>query len=463
MQQEPKFRREQDSMGEFDVPIDAYYGANTMRAVLNFPISELRFPRSFIRAMASTKLAAAQVNVELGALDSKLADAIVSAATEVADGKFDDQFVVDIFQTGSGTSTNMNANEVISNRAIEILGGEKGSRTPVHPNDHVNMGQSSNDVIPTCIHVAALGAIRTDLIPALRQLQGDLEKKADEFMSVIKTGRTHLQDATPIRLGQEFLGYVGQIERGIQRTETAASELSEVALGGTAVGTGVNAHPEFATRVCAKLSEILGVDVHETSNHFQAQSTLDNIVAASGGLKTIAVSLMKISNDIRWIGSGPRGGFGEIILPEVQPGSSIMPGKVNPVIPESVCQVAAQVIGNDAAIAIAGQSGNFEINVMMPVAAYNLLQSIDLLAASAKNLAEQCISGLESTTAGPDMVERGLAIVTALVPHIGYDASAAIAHEAQETGKTVKEISLIRTDLTEDQLVEILDPSGMTG
>ena len=463
MQQEPKFRREQDSMGKFDVPIDAYYGANTMRAVLNFPISELRFPRSFIRAIASTKLAAAQVNVELGELDSKLADAIVSAAKEVADGKFDDQFVVDVFQTGSGTSTNMNANEVISNRAIEILGGEKGSRTPVHPNDHVNMGQSSNDVIPTCIHIAALGAIRTDLIPALRQLQGDLEKKADEFMSVIKTGRTHLQDATPIRLGQEFLGYVGQIERGIQRTETAASELSEVALGGTAVGTGVNAHPEFATRVCAKLSEILGVDVHETSNHFQAQSTLDNIVAASGGLKTIAVSLMKISNDIRWIGSGPRGGFGEIMLPEVQPGSSIMPGKVNPVIPESVCQVAAQVIGNDAAIAIAGQSGNFEINVMMPVAAYNLLQSIDLLAASAKNLAEQCISGLEATTAGPDMVERGLAIVTALVPHIGYDASAAIAHEAQETGKTVKEISLIRTDLTEDQLVEILDPSSMTG
>ena len=463
MQQEPKFRREQDSMGKFDVPIDAYYGANTMRAVLNFPISELRFPRSFIRAIASTKLAAAQVNVELGELDSKLADAIVSAATEVADGKFDDQFVVDVFQTGSGTSTNMNANEVISNRAIEILGGEKGSRTPVHPNDHVNMGQSSNDVIPTCIHIAALGAIRTDLIPALRQLQGDLEKKADEFMPVIKTGRTHLQDATPIRLGQEFLGYVGQIERGIQRTETAASELSEVALGGTAVGTGVNAHPEFATRVCAKLSEILGVDVHETSNHFQAQSTLDNIVAASGGLKTIAVSLMKISNDIRWIGSGPRGGFGEIMLPEVQPGSSIMPGKVNPVIPESVCQVAAQVIGNDAAIAIAGQSGNFEINVMMPVAAYNLLQSIDLLAASAKNLAEQCIRGLEATTAGPDMVERGLAIVTALVPHIGYDASAAIAHEAQETGKTVKEISLIRTDLTEDQLVEILDPSSMTG
>lgn len=463
MEQGSKFRRERDSMGEFDVPIDAYYGANTMRAVLNFPISDLRFPRSFIRAIASVKLVAAQVNVELGVLDSQLADAIVSAATEVAEGEFDDQFVVDIFQTGSGTSTNMNANEVISNRAIEILGGQKGSRTPIHPNDHVNMGQSSNDVIPTCIHVAALGAIHSDLIPALRQLQGELEKKAEEFMPVIKTGRTHLQDATPIRLGQEFLGYVGQIERGIQRTETAAAELSEVALGGTAVGTGVNAHPEFASRVCAKLSELLGVDVHETSNHFQAQSTLDNIVAASGGLKTIAVSLMKISNDIRWIGSGPRGGFGEITLPEVQPGSSIMPGKVNPVIPESVCQVAAQVIGNDAAIAVAGQSGNFEINVMMPVAAYNLLQSIDLLAASAKNLAEQCISGLTATSAGPDMVERGLAIVTALVPHIGYDASAAIAHEAQETGKTVKEISLLRTDLTETQLDEILDPSNMTG
>lgn len=458
-----KYRRERDSMGEFDVPSAAYYGANTMRAVLNFPISDLRFQRSFIRAIASVKLTAAEVNMELGMLDPRLADAIIKASIEVADGQFDDQFVVDIFQTGSGTSTNMNANEIISNRAIEMLGGEKGSRIPIHPNDHVNLGQSSNDVIPTCIHVAALGSIHAHLIPSLRKLQKELHRKSDEFMPVIKTGRTHLQDATPIRLGQEFLGYVGQIERGINRTEIASTELSEVALGGTAVGTGVNAHPEFASRVCLKLSKLLGVDVHETSNHFQAQSTLDNIVAASGGLKTIAVSLMKISNDIRWIGSGPRGGFGEITLPEVQPGSSIMPGKVNPVIPESVCQVAAQVIGNDATIAVAGQSGNFEINVMMPVAAYNLLQSIDLLAASAKNLAEQCVTGLESTSAGPDMVARGLAIVTALVPHIGYDSAAAIAHEAQTTGKTVKQVALVRTELTEIELDEVLDPSNMTG
>ena len=449
-------------MGEFDVPADAYYGANTMRAVLNFPISDLRFGRSFIHAIASIKLAAAQVNLELGLLDSGLSEAIVKAAGEVAEGGFDDQFVVDIFQTGSGTSTNMNANEVISNRAIENLGGAKGSRTPVHPNDHVNMGQSSNDVIPTAIHVAALKAIHDDLIPALEELKAELDAKSEEFMPVVKTGRTHLQDATPVRLGQEFLGYAGQVERAVARARQAGEELSEVALGGTAVGTGVNSHPEFAPRICARLSESLGVEVRETTNHFQAQSTLDNIVAASGALKTVAVSLMKISNDIRWLGSGPRAGIGEIMLPEVQPGSSIMPGKVNPVIPESVCQVAAQVIGNDAAIAVAGQSGNFEINVMMPVAAYNLLQSIDLLAASSRNLARQCVSGLEATSAGPDMVDRGLAIVTTLVPHIGYDASADIAKKAQATGQTVKEVALTATDLSSDELDEILDPSGMT-
>ena len=449
-------------MGEFDVPADAYYGANTMRAVLNFPISDLRFGRSFIHAIASIKLAAAQVNLELGLLDSGLSEAIVKAAGEVAEGGFDDQFVVDIFQTGSGTSTNMNANEVISNRAIENLGGAKGSRTPVHPNDHVNMGQSSNDVIPTAIHVAALKAIHDDLIPALEELKAELDAKSEEFMPVVKTGRTHLQDATPVRLGQEFLGYAGQIERAIARARQAGEELSEVALGGTAVGTGVNSHPEFAPRICARLSESLGVEVRETTNHFQAQSTLDNIVSASGALKTVAVSLMKISNDIRWLGSGPRAGIGEIMLPEVQPGSSIMPGKVNPVIPESVCQVAAQVIGNDAAIAVAGQSGNFEINVMMPVAAYNLLQSIDLLAASSRNLARQCVSGLEATSAGPDMVDRGLAIVTTLVPHIGYDASADIAKKAQATGQTVKEVAMTATDLSSDELDEILDPSGMT-
>ncbi len=462
MSESQGFRSERDSMGEFEVPIDAYYGANTMRARLNFPISDLRFGRSFIEAIASIKLAAAQVNRELGALDAETSGAIVGAAREVAGGKLDDQFVVDIFQTGSGTSTNMNANEVISNRAIEMLGGVKGSREPVHPNDHVNMGQSSNDVIPTAIHIAALRAIRDDLTPALSELRAELEAKAEEFMPVLKTGRTHLQDATPIRLGQEFAGYAGQVERGLERLRAAEAELSEVALGGTAVGTGVNVHPEFAGRVCARLSEMIGAPVRETSNHFQAQSALDNIVAASGALKTVAVSLMKIANDIRWLGSGPRAGIGEIVLPEVQPGSSIMPGKVNPVIPESVCQAAAQVIGNDATVAVAGQSGNFEINVMMPVAAYNLLQSIDLLAASARNLARQCVNGLEATSAGPDMVERGLAIVTTLVPRIGYDAAADIAKEAQATGQTVKQVALVRTGLSSEELDEILDPSGMT-
>ncbi len=457
-----KYRSERDSMGEFQVPADAYYGANTMRAVLNFPISDLRFPRSFIRALGQIKQAAAQVNAELDLLDPALADPIQRAAQDVIDGCLDEQFVVDIFQTGSGTSTNMNVNEVISNRAIEMMGGVIGSRSPVHPNDHVNIGQSSNDVIPTAIHLSALVAIHDDLIPAMRALQASLERKAEEFHSVIKTGRTHLQDATPIRLGQEFLGYAGQIERGIRRLQHAEQELGEVALGGTAVGTGVNTHPEFAARVCGKLSDSLGVQVSETTNHFQAQSSLDNVVAASGALKAVAVSLMKISNDIRWLGSGPRAGIGEIELPEVQPGSSIMPGKVNPVIPESVCQVAAQVIGNDAAIAVGGQSGNFEINVMMPVCAYNLLQSIDLLAAAARNLDVQCIRGLKATSQGPDMVERGLAIVTTLVPHIGYDASAAIAKEAQATGKTVKEVALEQTDLSVDELDEILDPSGMT-
>ena len=459
---EQKYRSERDSMGEFQVPADVYYGANTMRAVLNFPISDLRFPRSFIRALGQIKQAAAQVNEELELLDGKLVDGIVKAAQEVIDGKLDDQFVVDIFQTGSGTSTNMNVNEVISNRAIEMMGGVIGSRSPVHPNDHVNIGQSSNDVIPTAIHVSALKAIHDDLIPALEQLQEGLLHKSEEFMPVIKTGRTHLQDATPVRLGQEFLGHAGQIERGIERLRHAERELGEVALGGTAVGTGVNTHPEFSGLVCARLSKVLGVEVRETTNHFQAQSTLDNVVEASGSLKTVAVSLMKICNDIRWLGSGPRGGIGEIELPEVQPGSSIMPGKVNPVIPESVCQVAAQVIGNDAAITVGGQSGNFEINVMMPVCAYNLLQSIDLLAAAARNLDEQCVRGLKATSAGPDMVERGLAIVTTLVPHIGYDDSAAIAKEAQATGKTVKEVAIEKTSLSSEELDEILDPSGMT-
>jgi len=462
LSEKAEYRKERDSMGEFQVPINAYYGANTMRAVLNFPISDLRFSRSFIEAIATVKLAAAETNMELGLLDKAIGEAIVQSASEVSKGKFDEYFVVDIFQTGSGTSTNMNANEVISNRAIEILGGELGSRSPVHPNDHVNTGQSSNDVIPTSIHLAAAKTIKNNLIPSLEKLKNSLLAKSDEFMPIVKTGRTHLQDATPIRLGQEMLGHAGQIERSVQRAHHALKELSEVALGGTAVGTGVNTHPEFSKLVCEKISASLGLEIKESTNHFQAQSTLDNIVEASGATKTIAVSLMKIANDIRWMGSGPRGGFGEIELPEVQPGSSIMPGKVNPVIPESVCQVAAQVIGNDATISIAGQSGNFEINVMMPVAAYNLIQSIELISAAAENLAIQCIDGLKATPKGPEMVEKGLAIVTTLVPYIGYDKSAELAHKAQQTGLTIKEVALKETNLSEEQLIEILDPESMT-
>src|SRR5579884_2152675 len=454
-------RIEKDSMGPVEVPADAYYGGQTMRAVQNFPISELRFPRAFIKALGQIKLAAAQANVELGLLDQRLGDAIEQAAKEVADGKFDDQFVVDIFQTGSGTSTNMNANEVISNRASELLGGSRGSRK-VHPNDHVNFGQSSNDVIPTAIHLSALLSIEQDLIPALQGLQKALEEKAEEFMPIVKTGRTHLQDATPIRLGQEFQGYAGQIERGIARMRHAQNELSEVALGGTAVGTGVNTHPEFSRRVCERLSQLNNITVRETSNHFQAQNTLDNIVEASGSLNTLAVSLMKIANDIRWLGSGPRAGIGEIDLPAVQPGSSIMPGKVNPVIAESVCMVCAQVMGNHTTVTIAGQSGNFEINVMMPVAAYNLLQSISLLAASARNFTEQCIKGIKATSKGPEMVEKGLAICTSLAPIIGYDAAANISKEAYRTGKTIREVAREKTNLSEEELDRILDPSNMT-
>ncbi len=454
-------RIERDSMGEMHVPVDAYYGASTQRAVLNFPISDLRFPRPFIRALGQIKQAAAQVNSQLGTVDPQIADAIVRASQEVIDGKLDSAFVLDIFQTGSGTSTNMNANEVIANRASELLGGSRGSRK-VHPNDHVNFGQSSNDVIPSAIHLSAAVSIDKELVPALEVLKSALQQKAEAFMDVIKTGRTHLQDATPIRLGQEFLGYVGQIERGIERVRRAQKELSEIALGGTAVGTGVNTHPEFSGRVAKRLSEVTSIAVTETTNHFQAQSTLDNIVEASGSLNTLAVSLMKIANDIRWLGSGPRAGIGEIDLPSVQPGSSIMPGKVNPVIAESVCMVCAQVMGNHTTITIAGQSGNFEINVMMPVTAYNLLQSISLLRSVARNFTEQCIKGLQATSKGPEMVERGLAICTSLAPVIGYDAAAALSKEAYKTGKTIREVAREKTDLSEQDLDRILDPASMT-
>ncbi|HYM50280.1 MAG TPA: class II fumarate hydratase [Candidatus Limnocylindrales bacterium] len=456
-------RMERDSMGELAVPEAAYYGASTERARRNFPISDLRLPRRFIRSLAQIKGAAAIVNAELGLLDARLSGAIVQACEEIEGGQFDDQFVVDVFQTGSATSTNMNANEVIANRANEILGSKRGSRSPVHPNDHVNLCQSSNDVIPTAIQLSALVAITEDLIPALDLLGGALRTKADEFMPVIKTGRTHLQDATPIRLGQEFLGYAGQLVRGIRRAQAAVFELSELPLGGTAVGTGINAHPEFARRVAAHLSRRTGATLKETDNHFQAQATLDSVLAAAGALRTIAVSLYKIGNDIRWLGSGPRAGLGELKLPEVQPGSSIMPGKVNPVIVESLTMAVAQVLGNDLTITIAAQSGSiFELNLMMPVAAYNLLHSISLLARSAQNFAEQCVSGLRATEHGPEMVERGLMLATALAPAIGYDRAAAIAKEALSSGRTIREVAAERAGLRPDELDRLLQPARMT-
>ena len=457
-----KMRLERDSMGELEVPAKAYYGGNTRRAELNFPISNLRLGRSFIKAIGQIKQAAAFVNLDLGAIEPDIAQAIIDSSQRVIEGEFDDQFVVDVFQTGSGTSTNMNANEVISNVAIESLGGTLGSRTPVHPNDHVNKGQSSNDVFPSTIHLAAAGAIKDDLMPALQELEDSLRTKSQEFWEIVKTRRTHLQDATPIRLGQEFLGYAGQLELGRKRAEKALAELSVLALGGTAVGTGIGMHPQFSRRVITRLAELTGLDLSETTNHFQAQSTLDAVVSASGELKSIAVGMLKIANDLRWLGSGPRAGIGEIMLPEVQPGSSIMPGKVNPVIPESVTMVSAQVIGNDTTIAIAGQSGNFELNVMMPVAAHNILESIELLATSAKNLARQCINGLTATDKGPEMVMEGLAICTALAPIIGYDAAASIAHEASKNGETIKEVAMRVTDLNSTQLDEILEPLSMT-
>ncbi len=447
-------RAERDSMGEMQVPASAMYGASTHRAVLNFPISGLRLPRRFIKALGFIKLVAAQTNAELGLIDREIAERIAIAAQDVAEGNHDEHFPVDIFQTGSGTSTNMNANEVIAHSAA-------GSAKKIHPNDHVNFGQSSNDVIPTALHIAAALAIKEELLPALEELRVSLDRKSKEFWHIIKTGRTHLQDATPIRLGQEFLGYAGQIERGIARSRQALAELCEVALGGTAVGTGINTHPEFAKRATERLAKLTGLPIKETSNHFQSQSSLDNAVAASGALKTVAVSLTKIANDIRWLSSGPRAGLGELDLPAVQPGSSIMPGKVNPVIAESVLMVCAQVIGNDAAITVGGQSGNFEINLTMPLVAYDLLQSIELLAAAAANFARQAVDGLKATARGPEMVERGLAIGTALAPIIGYDAAAQIAKEAAATGKSIREVARERTKLSDAELEKILDPALM--
>ena len=431
-----------------------------MRAVHNFPISGERFERRFIWALGTIKHAAAIANRDLGVLDARKAEAIAQAAQEVADGHFDDQFVLDIFQTGSGTSTNTNANEVIANRATELLGGEFGSKT-AHPNDDVNLGQSSNDVIPTAMHLAALAELQEVLVPAIEKLRARLDEKREEFWPVIKTGRTHLQDATPIRLGQEFMGYVGQMERALQRLGWARQELQELALGGNAVGTGINMPADFPRRVCELINQQTSLGVRETSNHFQSQSTIDNLVSASGAVRTVAVSLWKMANDIRWMGSGPRAGLGEIDVPAVQPGSSIMPGKVNPVIAEALTMVCAMVIGNDTTVMLAGQSGNFELNVMLPVAARDVLQSIRYLGKAAGNFADQLVAGLKPTARGPDLVESGLMLVTALVPAIGYDKAAALAKEAFSTGRTIRELAREQTSLSDADLDKILDPSHM--
>jgi fumarate hydratase, class II len=448
-------------MGEMEVPADAYYGASTQRAVLNFPISGEPLPRRFIRALGLVKRAAAQTNLELGLLSRRRARAIAAAAQQVIDGELDEQFPIDVYQTGSGTSTNTNANEVIATRATEILGGERGSRL-VHPNDHVNLGQSSNDVIPTAIQLASAMAIQDELIPSLERLHKALEAKSKEFWPVIKTGRTHLQDATPIRLGQEFKGYAGQIEESMRRARAAVDELARIPLGGTAVGTGINTHPQFARIAAARLAKATGVAVRETANHFHAQATLDALVAAHGGLRTIATSLWKIGSDIRLMGTGPIAGLGELRLPETQPGSSIMPGKVNPVIVESLLMVIARVYGNDLTVAISGQSGSFfELNVMMPVAAVTTLESITLLATSVRNFSERCVEGLQATDRGPELVERSPMLATALTPLIGYDESAKIAKESIRTGKSIRQLARAK-GISEASLNKVLDLGKMT-
>jgi len=454
-------RVERDSMGEMEVPADAYYGASTQRAVLNFPISGQPFPRRFIRALGMVKRAAAQTNRELGLLPRRRARAIATAAQEVIDGKLDDQFPIDVYQTGSGTSTNTNANEVIANRATEILGGERGSRL-VHPNDHVNLCQSSNDVIPTAMQLAAAMAVQDELIPALERLQRALEVKSREFWPVVKTGRTHLQDATPIRLGQEFRGYAGQIEESVRRARAAVDELARVPLGGTAVGTGLNSHPQYARMAAARLAKATRLQVRETPNHFHAQATLDALVTAHGALRTIGTSLWKIGSDIRLMGTGPVAGLGELRLPETQPGSSIMPGKVNPVIIESLLMVIARVYGNDATVVVSGQAGSlFELNVMMPVAAVATLESIPLLAAAVRNFSERCVEGLQATDRGPELVERSPMLATALNPVIGYDEAAKLAKESMRTGKSIRQLARAH-GVAEKQLNKVLDLGKMT-
>jgi fumarate hydratase class II len=456
-------RIEKDSMGTMDVPVSALYGASTQRAVLNFPISGYRFSREFIRALGLIKMAAARANQDLGKLDAARANLIAQAAAEVSAGVLDEHFPLDIFQTGSGTSTNMNANEVIANRCSQIVGHPIGSRDPVHPNDHVNMGQSSNDVIPTAIHVATAESLKKNLLPALHRLEDALRRKSIEFWDIIKIGRTHLMDATPVRLGQEFAGYAKQVEYARLRAGNAISAIEELALGGTAVGTGLNAHPEFARRAISIIAMETDISFREAADHFEAQGAKDGLVQASSLLKTIAVSFFKLTNDIRWLSSGPRCGIGEIQLPATQPGSSIMPGKVNPVMCEALMQVCSQVIGNDATISWCGANGNFELNVMMPVLAHNILESIRLLASAVTVFADRCVDGIVANKARcEELVEYSMAMVTSLAPIIGYDRAAQIAHESAKTGRTVRQICEEQQVLPPAELAAALDPVEMT-
>lgn len=457
------FRIERDTMGEIKVPKDALYGAQTQRAFDNHQISGLRFSRSFIWALGIVKDAAARVNSNLGLIDPALADMISQAAIEVAKGDHDDQFIVDIFQTGSGTSTNMNANEVIANRANQLLGKDRGSKSSVHPNDHVNMCQSSNDVIPTVMHISAHSTINSNLLPALEQFRRVLKLKSQEFDSVVKVGRTHLQDATPIRLGQEFSAYKRQIIQNIRRISASLEVLAELPIGGTAVGTGLNAHPDFDKKICEEISILTKISFKPAKNKFESIASHDAIVEMSGVLRTLAVSLMKIANDIRWLSSGPRCGIGEINLPETMPGSSIMPGKVNPTQAEAICQVAAQVVGNDVAISIGGQSGNFELNVMKPLMIYNLLQSIEILSNSINSFTNRCISGIQVNKERiKSLLNQNLMTVTALSPKIGYDNAAKIAKEAYRSDRTIREVVIEMKLLSEEELSKLLDPEKMT-
>jgi fumarate hydratase class II len=453
------YRIEKDSLGEVKVPADALYAAQTQRAFENFPISGQRFGRRFIQALGLIKRSAAETNRELGLVDEAVAEAIVAAAGEVADGRWDDQFVLDIYQTGSGTSTNMNANEVIAHRATELLEGEG----KVHPNDHVNFGQSSNDVIPTAMHVSARVAVQEELVPALEALARALEAKAAAFDGIVKSGRTHLMDATPVRLGQEFGGYAQQVRRGMARVRRAGEELEELALGGTATGTGINTHPRFAAKTIARLAQATGMHFHEAENHFEAQASKDAVVSASGALNALATGLMKIADDVRWLSSGPTSGISEIRLPAVQPGSSIMPGKVNPVMSEALMMVCARVMGNHTTITVGGQRGNFELNVMMPVIAQALLESIHLLAGACQAFTDRCVVGITANEERcRDLLEKNPSIATALNPFIGYDKASEVAKQAAREGRSVRDVVKERGLLPPEKLDEALDVRGMT-